>query len=434
MMAKAGRLLLFLWPMLVRADDLDLDAYITRQMAEGGIPSLSARVILGKNTTTWASAYGDRDVGTGEPATVDTLYTHASISKTVISFAVMMLEERGVLDLDADVGGYLGYSVRNPGFPDVPVSLRMLMSHVSSVSDDDYFRIYPEYAVEGDPTVAMGDFCEMLFTARAAQQFDPSHAPGTSYSYSNIGATLAACAAERAAIAARLLAADGTFDDLALGLVMAPLGVGAAGEAGYLYEDIDAAAWPIAMPSLAVGRARYVDRCLYGYPDYADGMWKASTASYAQLFATFVNNGTSPSGAALLRPATVAEMRREQYPGVPGAAGQGLVWYAEASVLGAGHADLLGHSGGDLGVATDAFFDPTTGAGFVVYTNGDWDCATCAFSRAMANIEARILRTFGPYGGATADASVARRRDGADPEHHPSRRVGKVGAALCSHV
>ena len=93
MMAKAGRLLLFLWPMLVRADDLDLDAYITRQMAEGGIPSLSARVILGKNTTTWASAYGDRDVGTGEPATVDTLYTHASISKTVISFAVMMLEE-----------------------------------------------------------------------------------------------------------------------------------------------------------------------------------------------------------------------------------------------------------------------------------------------------------------------------------------------------
>ena len=70
-------------------------------MAEGGIPSLSARVILGKNTTTWASAYGDRDVGTGEPATVDTLYTHASISKTVISFAVMMLEERGVLDLDA---------------------------------------------------------------------------------------------------------------------------------------------------------------------------------------------------------------------------------------------------------------------------------------------------------------------------------------------
>ena len=49
-------------------------------------------------------------------------------------------------------------------------------------------------------------------------------------------------------------------------------------------------------------------------------------------------------------------------------------------MLGAGHADLLGHSGGDLGVATDAFFDPTTGAGFVVYTNGDWDCATCAFS------------------------------------------------------
>src|SRR5438445_13768425 len=55
----------------------------------------------------------------------------ASISKLVTTIGVMRLVEAGKLELDADVSRYLGFKLRNPAFPDMPISLRMLVSHRS---------------------------------------------------------------------------------------------------------------------------------------------------------------------------------------------------------------------------------------------------------------------------------------------------------------
>jgi CubicO group peptidase (beta-lactamase class C family) len=66
----------------------------------------------------------------------DTLYRMASISKLVTTIGTMRLVDAGQLDLDADIGQYLGYTVRNPHFADVPITTRMLLSHTSSLRDD----------------------------------------------------------------------------------------------------------------------------------------------------------------------------------------------------------------------------------------------------------------------------------------------------------
>jgi CubicO group peptidase (beta-lactamase class C family) len=70
------------------------------------------------------------------PVDAQTLYRIASISKLITTIGVMRLVEEGRLDLDAEVSTYLGFPLRNPHFPADVITLRMLMSHTSSLRDD----------------------------------------------------------------------------------------------------------------------------------------------------------------------------------------------------------------------------------------------------------------------------------------------------------
>ena len=79
-------------------------------------------------------------------------------SKTVISFVVMRLFDRGLLALDADVNTYLAneFALRNPAFPKAPVTLRQLLSHTSSIDDDQYSSrgVYDHILVQGDSSIS----------------------------------------------------------------------------------------------------------------------------------------------------------------------------------------------------------------------------------------------------------------------------------------
>lgn len=94
----------------------------------------------------------------GAPATADTKFRIASISKLNTAIGVWRLIERGLVDPEADVSQYLGFRLRNPNYPDTPITVRMLMSHTSSVRDGApgvYNIPYPhrisEYFTEGQP-------------------------------------------------------------------------------------------------------------------------------------------------------------------------------------------------------------------------------------------------------------------------------------------
>ena len=77
--------------------------------------------------------YGLKDRKQKLPVDSETFFKIASVSKMVTGIRVMMLVEEGLLDLDTDISTYLGYKVVNPYYPKKPLTLRMLMSHTSSI-------------------------------------------------------------------------------------------------------------------------------------------------------------------------------------------------------------------------------------------------------------------------------------------------------------
>ena len=130
------------------------------------------------------------------------LHRVASISKLVTTLGVMRLVEDGQLELDRDVGDYLGWKLRNPHFPEAKITLRMLLSHTSSLRDDaDYF--WPE-----------GHRIRDKIEGKAWSSDAP---PGAQFSYANlpwglIGTVMEKVTGER-------------FDRLMHRLVIGPLGL-----------------------------------------------------------------------------------------------------------------------------------------------------------------------------------------------------------------
>jgi CubicO group peptidase (beta-lactamase class C family) len=114
-------------------NDDNFDLKIKLLMKIGHVPSISMCVI-DSNYSLWYKGYGYSKFLTRQKPTKDTIYLIASISKTVSATALMQLYEKGLFKLDDDVNNYLDFNVRNPYFPNVPVTFRMLLAHRSSLS------------------------------------------------------------------------------------------------------------------------------------------------------------------------------------------------------------------------------------------------------------------------------------------------------------
>jgi CubicO group peptidase (beta-lactamase class C family) len=137
--------------------------------------------------------------------TIDDPVRVASVSKLVVALGVMRLVEQGRLDLDEDVSARLGWALRNPSFPDTAITLRMLLSHRSSVTDGiDYL-------------VPVGE--QLSAKLADGKAFDADHAPGTFFRYANLNFPIIASVMERAT--------GERFDRLIHRLVLAPLGLDA---------------------------------------------------------------------------------------------------------------------------------------------------------------------------------------------------------------
>ena len=106
----------------------------------------------------------------------------ASVSKLVMAFGVLALCERGALNLDEDLSVYLGYPVRNPHFKDVPVTLRMLLTHTAAIRDEG------NYGTRG-----MQKGCTLRELLENAENW-LNVKPGEAFHYSNLGAGAAGVA------------------------------------------------------------------------------------------------------------------------------------------------------------------------------------------------------------------------------------------------
>lgn len=147
-----------------------------------------------------ASGFADR--ARGRRLTIHDPIRVASISKLVVALGVMRLVEEGRLSLDEDVSRRLGWPLRNPAYPQTPITLRMLLSHRSSLRDDGDAYVIP-----------LG---RTLRAAVAEQRvFDAGHAPGTFFRYSNLNFPVIASVLENAT--------GERFDRLMHRLVLKPL-------------------------------------------------------------------------------------------------------------------------------------------------------------------------------------------------------------------
>ena len=63
-------------------------------------------------------------------------YRTASISKLFTAVAIWQLEEKGLLQVTDEASKYLNFTLRNPHFPETPITIEMLLSHTSSISEN----------------------------------------------------------------------------------------------------------------------------------------------------------------------------------------------------------------------------------------------------------------------------------------------------------
>jgi CubicO group peptidase (beta-lactamase class C family) len=376
-------------------------------------PIATVRVAFDRDAVTDTRVTGLADPSTGRAVTADDPVRIASISKLVLSIGVMRLVEQGTLDLDADVSKTLGYTVRNPAYPDTPITLRLLLSHTASLTDGAGY-----WQVPFD-----GHFKDVLDDPKA---WDAAHAPGTYWRYANVGFPLIAGVMERAT--------GERFDLLMQRLVLAPLGLHAC----YGWPACDAATAARAVVLYADGKPQVDDhqgrKPACGITKARDGscdlsQWRAGTSSnvfgpqgglrisandLVKIGRLLLGDG-AVDGVRLLQPASVAAMIGPEWS-FDGSNGltleeddpirtrggftcrYGLAVHTLATGLrGCGDdpfgdgVSRIGHSGNAYGLLAGMWLDRKAGTGVVYFATGN-DTPGPGQRSAFSAIEERLAR------------------------------------------
>jgi CubicO group peptidase (beta-lactamase class C family) len=160
-------------------------------MDRNHIPSIAALRVADGGATTETAFWGYANIENKEKPTPETAYLLASVSKLFVATAIMQLEERGMLGLGDDVNKLLPESfpsIRNPSFPNVPITVRYLLTHTASIRDD-WDVIDESYVFDGvDPEISLQAFTKAYFTPSKSRAYRAKHKPGTDYAYANMGA------------------------------------------------------------------------------------------------------------------------------------------------------------------------------------------------------------------------------------------------------
>jgi len=272
-----------------------------------------------------AFALGQADVEAGVPATLETLFPAASVTKILTAALVMQEVERGRLSLDAPVNDSLPEArrVRDASGAPVPVTLRMLLSHSSGIP-------VSWAGIQNDPNEPPRSLDDLL--AHGLRTVRP---PGEKLIYANDAFALAGWLAARAEdVSFDALAARGLFEPLRMthSTLVPPRDAGPALAAAY------GGGGPISggdrVPHQTVSGAAPAGALLTTAPDLA-------------RFGIAMLRGGELDGARVLEPASVAEMMRLQAradPALPEGFGLGfgvrelpgrkLVWW-DGSLAGA---------------------------------------------------------------------------------------------------
>jgi CubicO group peptidase (beta-lactamase class C family)/tetratricopeptide (TPR) repeat protein len=154
--------------------------FVEEQMAFDQTPGISVGFI--KDDFCWARGFGYADLENNVPATPESSYRMASITKTFTAFAVLLLVEEGKIDLDAEIQTYVPYFPKKKW----PVSVRQLLGHLGGI---------PHY-LDRDKELHIKTHKNTREAIAIFQSFDLAAEPGTKYNYSSYGYNLLGAAIE----------------------------------------------------------------------------------------------------------------------------------------------------------------------------------------------------------------------------------------------
>jgi CubicO group peptidase (beta-lactamase class C family) len=315
------------------------------------------------------------------PVTSESRFRVASISKIFTAAGYMKLVEEGKINLDEDVSRYLGFTLRNPNYPNKPITSRMLLSHTSSIRD------YPT------PYVPFKSNVKSFFTS--ADCWTRGKAPGSYFSYCNLNFVLLATITEKVS--------GQRFDKYITKNVLKPLDIKGSfnlrdfssadlqkmgtlyrktkGESGRYYAQIDDR--PIELPSASL-LSSYRPGTNAGIFSPQGGL-RISPEELAHMLEMLLNQGKY-KGREILKPATVQLMEKPVWKYNPAQPNGNIENDAIESYglplqyfSGSGSTkpapnrpdfDLVGHLGEAYGFIGGLMWQPGTKNGFIFLQNG----------------------------------------------------------------
>lgn len=323
----------------------ELEEKLQVQFEDNELTSISYCVVK-NDSILHSSAMGFADIDNNQLATDQTRYLVASVSKTITAVAIMQLAEQNLIALDDDINQYLPFPVRNPAFPDDKITLRMLLSHRSSISD--VFQETLTLDCYGtDCPMSLEQYFNAVFT-NTGQYFSPDNfstgKPGTVEDYSNLGSALVGYLVERIT--------QTPFDIYCKNNIFIPLGM-------------TKTEWRLANTPLSELAIPYSDEITntnphYTFPDYPNGGLRTNVLDLSKFLRMVIQNG-SFNNTQILSQATMAEMKTLQL----GSTEFCLSFYYDTF----NGRTVLGHNGGEKGVTAEMFYDTTNNVGVIVFSN-----------------------------------------------------------------
>ncbi|MBU3743787.1 MAG: beta-lactamase family protein [Sediminibacterium sp.] len=337
-------------PLQVLSQYAAADSLLATLVASSPAVGISVAVVK-KNRIVYTHSSGLKNISKQEPLTNDCLFRIASISKSFSATSIMQLYEQGKLSLDQDVSELIGFPVRNPAFPDKAITLRLMLSHLSSINDSQgYFSL---------------DSINPAKSAQFANCFS-KYEPGTHYDYCNmnynmIGAIIEKVSGER-------------FDQYVVNHILQPLKI----YGGYNLDELDnsklasiyeyktdSAAFLLS-PGAYASRTREVAQYVMGYstPIFSPtGGMKISATNLAKYMLMHSKMGKA-KGARILQRSSAMMM---QTP-ANGTLGYGFAIETSDKII---PGEIMkGHTGSAYGLYSAMFFHPTKKYGIVVISNG----------------------------------------------------------------
>ncbi|MBA5791699.1 beta-lactamase family protein [Flavobacterium sp. xlx-214] len=316
--------------------------------------------------------FGFTDINQNKAYTSNTIQNIASISKTLIGVSLLKAQELGKLNLNDPINNYLPFKIINPNYPEIPILIKHLAYHTSSITDLDeiYAKSYIltkdkhdknegvyDYFSKPESKIELREFIQNSLTENGKwyqQNSFLNSKPGEKREYSNIAAALCALVIESAT--------GQDYRDFTKDYILKPLKMN---NSGWTSADID--------PTKRTRLFAYKEKMIaeYALITYADGGFITSSNDLG-IFLSELIKGYEGKGKLLTKESYEKLFEKHKFVEDGKAAYYGLFLEFRDGFLNIKN-EMIGHNGSDPGVFTAMYFNPITKMGKIVLVNTDTD-------------------------------------------------------------